>query len=122
MDEQLAAIPGYAGYRATPDGRIWDERRRRFKKLRRAANGSLQVDIGKSTCMVHDLVARAYYGHPMCRGYRVKFRAGKDPHKDNLVWSGRPVIAQGPTLPRDVEQEYERVRRERESLTELMQT
>lgn len=117
-------IPGYAGYRASAEGQILDVAKRRLKKQRRAGNGALRVDIGKSTCMVHDLVARAHHGHPTTRGYRVKHLDGdlSNNHKGNLAWSGRPLTKQPPPLPYELERELERVQRERECLIELMQT
>lgn len=125
MDEQQwGDIPGYAGYRASEDGEILDARKGRPKKQRSAGNGAMQVDLGKATCMVHDLVARAHYGHPICRGFRIKHRDGdrSHNHKDNLVWSGQPRTKQPPRFDYEFEREYDRVKRERESLLELMQT
>lgn len=118
-------IPGCLGYQASDDGEILDVRKNRLKKQRPAGNGAMQVHIGKSTRMVHDLVARAFYGRPLTRGYRVEHRNGdlSDNRPENLVWAGFIVLnAQPPVLPLDVEQEYDRVRAERLALVELMQS
>ena len=75
--------------------------------------------------MVHDLVARAYHGRPPARGYRVKHLDGdlSNNRPGNLVWSGQPQSGtQRPTISKDLEQEYERLRLERLELIELMQT
>lgn len=87
----------------------------------------MQVDIGKTTRMVHDLIARTFFG--ICPpGYRIKHRNG-DPsnnRKDNLAWAGSPKAAdpssQPRVLPSALEDEYDRVRCERLALVELMQT
>lgn len=117
-------IPGCTGYQASDDAEIRDARTGRIKKQRKAGNGSLQVDIGKSTRMVHDLVARAFHGRPAGPGYRPKHRNGKlsDNRPDNLVWSGRSKRGtQAPTISPEMEEVYERQRIERLSLIELMQ-
>jgi len=99
-------IPGCAGFQASPDGQIFDVRRGRLKKQRPAGNGAMQVDIGNSVRMVHDLVARAFYGCPGS-GYRVKHINGdlSDNRVENLVWTGRPKNRQEPTM--SLESEYE---------------
>lgn len=124
-----ADIPGYAGYQASDDGKIVDTRSGKLKRQRPAGNGSLQVHIGKSTRMVHDLVARAHYGRPSCRGYRVKHWNGDrgDNQVDNLLWSGKPrdpsikePPRQPPPFAPDVQLAYEGAVSERESLMGLM--
>lgn len=119
-------IPGLTGYGASAEGDVLNLRTGRPVAQRRARNGALQVNIGKSTRMVHDLVARAHYGHPLCPGYRVKHRNGdfSDNQVENLVWGGRPrsLPGQSATLGRGVESEYLRIRQERLDLTELMQS
>ena len=124
-------IPGCSGYQASEDGQIINVRTGRILRQRpvNAGNGAMQVDIGKSTRLVHDLVARAVYGQPLVRGYRVKFLRGNSNHKDNLVWSGaakvdkpKPPPSQSPTSSLELEQEYDRVRQERLALVELMQS
>lgn len=118
-------IPGCPGYRGSEFGEILDVKKNRLKKQRRAGNGAMQVDIGKSTRMVHDLIARAFYGRPPARGYRVKHLNDDlgDNRPENLVWAGAPVPELQPrTLPRDLEDEYDQVRLERLALVELMQT
>jgi hypothetical protein len=119
-----ADIPGYAGYLASDDGEIMNSRNGKIKRQRAARNGALQVHIGKSTAMVHDLVARAHHGHPTTRGYRVKHRDGDRSHNriDNLVWSGRPLTKQPASLAYALQVEYQRLRSDREGLIELMQT
>lgn len=120
-----ADIPGYAGYRASVDGEIINASNGRIKRQRPAYNGSLQVHLGKSTRMVHDLVARAHYGRPPCRGYSVKHRNGdlSDNQIENLMWSGRSRgRQQRPRLAVAVQDEYNRILEERNSLIELMQT
>lgn len=122
-----AEIPGCAGHKASPEGDIINSKTGRIKSQRRAANGARIVDIGKSTRLVHDLVARAHFGHPLVKGYRVKHRNGDlgDNRIDNLVWAGSP---QGYDLPSPseynirLEQEYESVQNERQALIELMQS
>lgn len=116
-------IPGCPGYQGSEFGEILHVKKNRLKKLRPAGNGALKVDIGKSTHMVHDLIARAFYGRPP-RGYRVKHRNGNlsDNRPGNLVWAGFPVPEQqARSLPRNLETEYDRVRNERLALVELMQ-
>lgn len=117
-------IPGCPGYQGSELGEILDVKKDRLKKQRRAGNGAMQVDIGKSTRMVHDLIARAFYGRPP-RGYRVKHRNGNlsDNRPDNLFWTGFPVPSkQAPAIPSGLEVEYDRVRSERMAMVELMQT
>lgn len=85
----------------------------------------MQVNIGKTSAMVHNLVARAFYGRPIHRGYRVRHRNGDttDNSKFNLLWAGRlPFIAQSSPLAPELLAEYERAVFERQSLIELMQT
>lgn len=124
---EYASIPGCDGFGASPDGEIINLRKNRVISQRRAGNGAMQVQIGKSTRMVHDLVARAYYGHPLCRGYRPKHRNGDpgDNSKDNLLWSGRPKGRprghQKATLPARVEATYLQSIWEQHSLASLMQ-
>lgn len=125
MNSEWHDIPGCPGYRGSEDGQIYDIKRGRIKKQRRASNGAMKVEIGKSTRMVHDLIARAFYGRPLTRGYRVKHLNGNlsDNRPENLVWAGFPVLnTQPPALPSDLEEEYDRVRNERLALVELMQT
>jgi hypothetical protein len=116
-------IPGCQGYQATNEGGIFDVRRGKLKSLRPAGNGALKVDIGKSTRMVHDLVARAFHGRPPARGYRVKHLNDdlSDNRPENLVWAGTPKSGtQAPTISRELEREYERERIDRLALIELM--
>ena len=118
-------IPGFPGYEATEEGQIVKVRTGKIKRQRRATTGAVQVDIGKSTRMVHDLVARAFYGHPLVRGYRVRHWNGDaaDNTVDNLLWRGYPIYEdQLPTTPLEIEREYERIELERLELIELMQT
>lgn len=74
--------------------------------------------------MVHDLVARAFYGIPP-QGYRVKHLNEdlSDNRAENLAWAGSPVAdaRQKPTTPPEIERELERIERERYELIELMQ-
>lgn len=75
--------------------------------------------------MVHDLVARAFYGHPLVRGFRVKHLNGdpSDNRPENLVWAGRPVSGtQQPTFSQEFEQQYMKAQADRLALVELMQT
>lgn len=121
-----ADIPGYTGYRATKNGEIVDTRTGRVKQQRPAGNGAMQVHIGKSTRMVHDLVARAFHGRPPGRGYRVKHRDGdlSNNKADNLVWGGtlrQPDGTQEPTISLELEREYEQAHAEHLALIELMQ-
>lgn len=113
-------LMGYTGYLATIDGGI--VRNGKVKQQRRARRG-MRVDIGKSSKMVHDLVIRAYFGHPMVKGYRVKHRSRDrtDNRPDNLLWAGSPR-PQLPTTPLEIERECERIELERLELIELMQT
>lgn len=64
----------------------------RVIRQRQAKNGAMQVHIGKATVMVHDLILRAWTGHPLVKGYRPKHRNGNrsDNRLFNLVWSGKP--------------------------------
>lgn len=121
---EWADIPGFKGYQASADGDILNTRTGKLKRQRAASNGAFRVDIGKSTCMVATLVARAFHGRPLCRGYQVKHWDGdrSHNHKDNLVWSGRPSTKQAAPFAYALEAEYRRVRSDRESLIELMQT
>jgi hypothetical protein len=122
---QCAEVLGFDGYGATLDGRIVDLRKRRPISQRRARNGSMQVHIGRSTQMVHNLVARAFYGHSVGSGFRVKHLNSdlSDNRADNLVWTGRHRAAGAPqpVVSLSVEREYERVCDERSELAELMQ-
>jgi hypothetical protein len=121
-------IPGFSGYQASEDGEIIDIRTGRVKRQRRAGNGMMQVDIGRSTQMVHNLVARAFHGRPAVRGYRVKNLNGRkdDNRANNLVWAGAPKAGrddhQQTVLSADLDREYYRVVAERQFLAELMQT
>lgn len=125
---EWSSIPGCTGFVASEDGQIKNVRTGRLLKQRpaNAGNGAMQVDIGRSTRLVHDLVARAFYGTPPVRGYRVKHVTGSDNHKDNLMWAGSPRVElpppedQLPTTSKEFEKEYERVRLERLALVELM--
>lgn len=122
----LGDIPGLAGYQASDDGEIFDARKGRVKPQRPTSNGALKVDIGKSTFMVHDLVARTFHGRPASRGYRVRHLNNDlaDNRADNLVWfrtTGPTTEDQEPTYSLAVEREYDRLQRERLELVDLMQ-
>lgn len=124
MTTEWLDIPGCRGFQANSAAEILNIRKNRIVRQRPAASGAIQVHIGKSTRMVHDLVARAFYGHPLARGYRVKHLNGilSDNRPDNLVWSGSPVLnSQPPVLPHELEQEYDQARDERLALIDLMQ-
>jgi hypothetical protein len=120
-------IPGFDGYKASFLGEIMDARNGRIKRQREAGNGTMQVDIGKSTRMVHDLVARAYHGHPIRSAYRVIHRNGDgtDNQLENLLWAGKPrkrvFSKREPVLSLGLDAEYQRRRQERADLLELMQ-
>lgn len=98
-------IPGYASYQASDDGQIRN-RRGRVLSQQAAANGAMQVHIGKSVAMVHNLVARTFYGKPLDPGYRLDWANGDraDNRAENLLYRGRPVAhmkclcAHGPQL------------------------
>lgn len=131
MTVECEEIPGFAGYGASSDAQIFNLRTGRTLAQRRAGNGAMQVHIGKSTVMVHYLVARAVYGRPPCRGYRVRHRNGdlSDNRAENLLWGGKPHVPaivepprQDPSMSTELELEYARVLDERHSLIELMQT
>ena len=117
-------IPDCPGFEASSGGDIRKSHDGKIKKQRRASNGSMLVDIGKSTRLVHDLVARAFHGGPP-RGYRVKHANGdlSDNREENLSWFGAPAPQwdQPQTIPLDVEREYERLRLERLDTISLMQ-
>ncbi|MBO0676855.1 HNH endonuclease [Mycolicibacterium sp. S2-37] len=117
-------IPGRAGFQASDQGEI--ARNGQVKRQRQAKNGAMQVDIGDKTCMVHLLVAAAFYGQSMGRGFWVRHRNGdrSDNRPENLIWAGRLTSLPPPTLtaPVELEQEYERVKAERLALIELMQS
>lgn len=122
--DQRADIPGFSGFQASLNGEIFDPKGR-LKRQRPAGNGAMQVHIGKSTRMVHDLVARAFHGCPTADGYRVKHLNGNpsDNREENLIWSGSPrAKTQKPTTAIEFEQEYDRVRQERLALIDLMQS
>ena len=122
-------IPGYPGYQATNDGEIIKLRNGRPKRQRKTKTGAMRVDIGKSSRMVHDLVARAFHGHPLVPGYRVIHASGdpSDNRESNLLWSGSPrpdraeAPTQSPTTPLEIERELERIETERLELIDLMQ-
>lgn len=122
--QNMFDIPGYPGYAATTDGDIIKLRSGRAKRQRKNRHGAMRVDIGKATRMVHDLVARAFYGHPLVRGYRVIHANGdpSDNRASNLIWSGAPLLEdQSATTSLEIEREVERIRMERLELIELMQ-
>lgn len=85
-----APIPAFTGHEASDLGDIRDKHGRLIKQ-RPAANGAMQVHIGKATAMVHSLVLRAHTGHPLVSGYRPKHRNGDrgDNRLENLVWAGK---------------------------------
>lgn len=125
---ELFDIPEFPGYQASSNGDIVKIRNGKAKKQRQAMNGALQVDIGKTTRMVHDLVARAFYG-PAPAGYRVKHRNGDpfDNRPGNLMWSGAPEVEipdvyQLPKIPEEITREIARRDLERHELTILMRT
>lgn len=119
---EWAEIPGYTGFLASTDGQIKRAGASKVKSQRRAANGAWLVEIGRSSRMVHDLIARAFYGHPTCKGYRVRHLNGdlSDNCLENLVWTGAPKYSQGGDVNMQLEREYNRLRLERLSLVELM--
>lgn len=123
--EQWADISGKEGYQASDFGQICKVKTGRILTQRPDRRGhGMQVDIGKTTCTVHDLIARAFHGRPPCAGYRVKHRNGDltDNRADNLIWSGAPLDGtQAPTITFELEVEYNRVQLESEALSDLMQ-
>lgn len=118
-------IPECPGFEASDDGNIYKAGSDKPKKQRPAANGAMQVHIGSTTRMVHDLVARTFHGTPP-QGFRVKHLNEdlSDNRADNLAWAGSPTAnaRQKPTTPPEIERELERIERERYELIELMQT
>jgi HNH endonuclease/NUMOD4 motif len=85
-----APIPAFPGYEASDDGQIRNKHGRLLRQ-RLAGNGSLQVDIGKATAMVHNLVLRAHTGRPLTKGFYVEWRNEDraDNTLDNLMWAGK---------------------------------
>lgn len=122
--ELRESIPGCEGFEASDDGNIYKVGSDRPKKRRSSSTGQLQVDIGGTTRMVHDLVARAFHGDAPA-GYRAKPINGdwSDTRAANLVWSGSPALkSQSETIPLEIEREYERMMRERQELIDLMES
>lgn len=117
-------IPGCEGFEASDDGNIYKVGSDKPKKRRSSATGQLQVDIGGTTRMVHDLVARAFHGDAPA-GYRAKPENGDwgDTRASNLIWTGSPALKPQPeTIPLEIEREYERLMLERQELIELMES
>lgn len=115
-------ILGYPGYVASVRGEIIKVKNWRIKKQRPVARGGLRVDIGKSSRMVHHLMALAFYGrHP--RGFRIRHLNGDmtDNRLENLAWSGSIASIHMP-VPLEIEREYESIIQARYELIELMQT
>ena len=119
-------IPGCPGYEASSDGLVINSKKGRIKSQQVAGNGAKQVKIGKSIRMVHDLVARAFYGHPLVKGYRVRHLNGDlaDNRSGNLAWTGSPAPSsrQPAPAPRELDLEYDKVRLARLVLIDLMQS
>lgn len=117
-------IPGCSGYLASGNGQIFLNGR--LRSQRRGTNGVMQVEIGKSTRKVHDLVARAFYGHPLSKGYRVRHANGNraDNRPENLYWASSAAVVPPPPPPEKVqlEREYDKTRLERLVLIDLMQS
>lgn len=91
-EDNVAEIPGFAGYRASDAGQI-KNKHDRLMRQRLAKNGAYRVDLGKATVMVHQLVLRAFTGHPTTKGFYPKHLNGdlSDNRLENLVWAGRPA-------------------------------
>ncbi len=123
---QWLDVPGYPHLQASDEGEIFDTNKGRIKKQQTAGNGARQIKVGNTIRMVHDLVARAFHGHPTVRGYRVKQLNGDraDNRPENLVWAGAPVYDIPTPSDYDIqlEHEYEKIRTETMSLIELMQS
>lgn len=119
-------VPGLPGIKASDDCQILNSVKERIKTQRPGSNGAMQVVVNGITYMVHDLVARAFYGRPPCKGYRVKHlnKNRGDNRPANLVWSGSPPpdYGQSPSFTEEFEQEYDRIRLERLSIVDLMQS
>ena len=84
-------IPGFFGYQVSTLGHVKNVRDKLVRQ-RLASNGSLQVNLGKATQLVHNLVLRAFTGHPTTRGFYARHLNGdiSDNRLENLVWAGRP--------------------------------
>lgn len=129
-DREWEMIPGYAGYISSTEADILDVAKGKLKPQRSTSGGFRKVDIGKSTALVHNLVARAFHGHPTSRGFRVKHANGDraDNRLCNLVWSGRqraekPVpVTQEPVLSRPDQLAYAYAVRDRQDILDLMES
>ncbi|WP_081491224.1 NUMOD4 domain-containing protein [Mycolicibacterium phlei] len=126
---EWAPIPGCDGYEASSAGDIRRSGSKQLLKQSVASNGAAKVNIGNSSRMVRDLIARTFFGRPLIKGYRVINLNGDpmDNRADNLAWSGQPdrsehAKRQAPTVPIEVVEAYERNEADRLSLIELMQS
>lgn len=119
-------IPGCPGYTADIEaGAILNRKGKVLRPWRESKDGALRVRVAGRNRMVHYLVLSALSGIPP-KGYRARHRNGNlaDNSGANLYWMAPKTKAttQQPTLTRDVELEYDRIRLERLTLVELMQT
>jgi len=91
---EMRLIPGFPGYQATDDGRIWSERSKRFLKTPPDTNGYPQVNLWchrqRTHIHVHQLILLTFVG-PCPKG--MECRHLKDVKTDNrlgsLAWGTR---------------------------------
>lgn len=80
-------IPGYEGYMATEDGRIWSCKRDKFLCPARHKRGYLQVHTTYGVAKVHRLIALAFIPNPSnfpCINHKDEDKENN--RADNLEW------------------------------------
>lgn len=90
---EMKPIPGYSGYQATTDGRIWSDKRQRFLTSHSNEAGytivSLSVDGKAKKSSVHRLVALTFLPNPDPSLYTDIDHIDEDPANnrlENLAW------------------------------------
>jgi hypothetical protein len=88
---EMKDIPGFPGYKATVDGKIWSDKSRRFLRQYSEIGGYPKIDLSvsckKIKCKVHRLIAETFCEKPEgCNVVNHLDNTKTNNHASNLEW------------------------------------